>query len=232
MTETKPFYLSKGVLGPLLSLIGTFLFAFSGVEFSADDQNLVIDQVDAIYSGVVILIGIVTGIYGRVTADKKISIPGKSGAIGMLFLIPMVAVSIGLTACTKYKFPDECQTEPSLIRELIPDDSLLATSALLQYTNLKMIQNDVYKKDDAQKVINTARKIVMAPDSTHSLLALFLDAAVKTLGQKYQMELLIAAEVFGPNFQNLNVDVPISPCDRILYLRFLDKAEQKLVFVE
>jgi hypothetical protein len=71
MTEEKPWYLSKGVLGPLVAVVALIAGAF-GVKVDAATQALVVDQVIGAVSAGVALLGAIVGIWGRITATKVI----------------------------------------------------------------------------------------------------------------------------------------------------------------
>lgn len=71
MYDTKPWYLSKGILGPLVTVLALIAGAF-GVKIDPATQGLIVDQVSGAITAVVALVGALVGIYGRITATTTI----------------------------------------------------------------------------------------------------------------------------------------------------------------
>lgn len=71
-TDTKPFWLSRGVMGPIVAILAMVLGWVGGVQVDAATQAVVVDQVVGLASAAVVLIGSVMGIIGRLRARKPI----------------------------------------------------------------------------------------------------------------------------------------------------------------
>lgn len=71
MTDVKPWYLSKGVLGPLVTVLALAAGLF-GIKIDEATQALIVDQATGAITAAVALIGALVGIYGRVTATSQI----------------------------------------------------------------------------------------------------------------------------------------------------------------
>lgn len=71
MDNAKPWYLSKGVLGPVLAIAGMAGTAF-GVDVGAGEQVAIVDQTIAAVGAVTTLIGTLLGLYGRIVATSRI----------------------------------------------------------------------------------------------------------------------------------------------------------------
>ncbi len=70
-TETKPWYASKGVIGPIVAGLALLASLF-GIKVDAATQAIIVDQGVALATAFVTFGGLVLGIYGRVTATKQI----------------------------------------------------------------------------------------------------------------------------------------------------------------
>ena len=69
--ESKPWYLSKGVIGGLVSAVAGVL-ALLGHALPDGSIPFLTDQVTNIAEGVFAVVGGITAIYGRIKADKRI----------------------------------------------------------------------------------------------------------------------------------------------------------------
>lgn len=67
----KPWWMSRGVVGPLISALAMLATVF-GVEIDPETQGYVIDQVVAIGTAAMVIVGAVVGIWGRVKARRPI----------------------------------------------------------------------------------------------------------------------------------------------------------------
>lgn len=67
MTNTKPWYASKGVWGGLIATGATLLNAF-GIEVTPEDQNTLISGV----TQMVAVGGAVVAVFGRIVANSRI----------------------------------------------------------------------------------------------------------------------------------------------------------------
>lgn len=72
MSGLKWMVFSRGVVGPVVALVSMALMA-AGVEFSADDQRIVVDSWTATVQGMVTLAGVVLGLVGRIRARKTLT---------------------------------------------------------------------------------------------------------------------------------------------------------------
>ena len=70
--DAKPFWLSRGVMGPVVAMVALVVGWVFGVEVDAATQAMVVDQVVALVSAGAVLVGSVVGIIGRVAAKKQI----------------------------------------------------------------------------------------------------------------------------------------------------------------
>lgn len=70
-TGTKPWYLSKGVIGSLVAGAAV-ITGFFGVKLDPTTQQVVTDQVTAFATAGTALAGTALALYGRVTARKVI----------------------------------------------------------------------------------------------------------------------------------------------------------------
>lgn len=68
---TKPWYASKGVLGPIVAGLALIAGLF-GVKIDPATQAVIVDQGVALVTAAVTFGGLVLGVWGRVTATKKI----------------------------------------------------------------------------------------------------------------------------------------------------------------
>lgn len=66
MNDVKPWYLSKGVWGGLVSLLAAGVAALTAYELDADTQTLIVTTLTSV-------IGAVLSIYGRVAATKTLT---------------------------------------------------------------------------------------------------------------------------------------------------------------
>jgi hypothetical protein len=71
LSGTKPWYASKGVIGPIVATLA-LIAGFFGIEIDEATQAVIIDQGTALLTAAVAFGGIVLGLIGRVTAAKKI----------------------------------------------------------------------------------------------------------------------------------------------------------------
>lgn len=71
MKETKPAYLSRGVIGGVVA-VGAVVAGLFGYEVDADTQAVVVDQGVAIATAVATVVGGVLAIWGRIKATKRI----------------------------------------------------------------------------------------------------------------------------------------------------------------
>ncbi len=69
--ETKPWYLSKGIIGGLVSVVVGVL-AFLGHALPDGSVPFLTDQLTKVAEGALAVIGGITAIYGRLTAQKRI----------------------------------------------------------------------------------------------------------------------------------------------------------------
>lgn len=74
--ETKPWYLSKTIIGAGISA-GAVAAGFFGVTIDEATKQVILDQTSAVIGGVVILSGLAMTIVGRVTAKKAIGPAAK-----------------------------------------------------------------------------------------------------------------------------------------------------------
>ena len=72
LEDTKPWYASKAVIGSIISILALAAGAF-GLKIDPATQSFIVDQVTGSAAAVVVLAGAAMGIYGRVTATKKIA---------------------------------------------------------------------------------------------------------------------------------------------------------------
>lgn len=70
-TETKPWYLSKGILGPIVTVIA-LAASLLGYQIDAATQAVVVDQVVLAITTGTAVVGAIVGAWGRVVATKKI----------------------------------------------------------------------------------------------------------------------------------------------------------------
>jgi hypothetical protein len=70
-TETKPWYASKGVLGPIVAGLALVASLF-GVTIDPATQAVIVDQGVALLTAAVTFGGLVVGIWGRISAVRKI----------------------------------------------------------------------------------------------------------------------------------------------------------------
>ena len=71
MNGTKSWYASKGIIGPIITLIA-LLGGFFGVDIDVDTQAVIVDEITAAASAIAAVFGAAVGIWGRVTATKVI----------------------------------------------------------------------------------------------------------------------------------------------------------------
>ncbi|MCJ2050883.1 hypothetical protein [Methylobacterium sp. J-070] len=71
VAETKPWYLSKGVIGALVAA-AAIVAGFFGVKIDPTTQQVVADQATAVIAAGVALGGAVLALYGRLKATKLI----------------------------------------------------------------------------------------------------------------------------------------------------------------
>ena len=69
--DSKWILQSKGVLGPVLALVGLYLGA-NGVPFGLEEQSALLEAYDQAAGSAMTLGGIVLGLYGRLVAEKKL----------------------------------------------------------------------------------------------------------------------------------------------------------------
>jgi len=69
---SKPWYASKGVLGPIVAGASIAAGYFFGVKVDPVTQAYIVDQAAAIISGLFTIGGLVLGVWGRIKAIKKI----------------------------------------------------------------------------------------------------------------------------------------------------------------
>ncbi len=79
MDGTKWILLSRGVLGPLLSLVGLWL-ASQGIEFGAEDQAAIVDKADVVVGAMTSIVGTIVGLWGRVSAKKTLTLMPGGGS--------------------------------------------------------------------------------------------------------------------------------------------------------
>jgi predicted lipid-binding transport protein (Tim44 family) len=70
--DYKPWWTSKGIIGPIIAGLALLAGALFGLKIDAATQSLIIDQVIALITAVTTAFGILIGLYGRVVATKKI----------------------------------------------------------------------------------------------------------------------------------------------------------------
>lgn len=71
MLGTKPWYASKGIIGPIVT-IAALVAGFFGIDIDTQTQAVVVDELVAAASAIVAVVGAIVGIWGRVTATKVI----------------------------------------------------------------------------------------------------------------------------------------------------------------
>ncbi len=71
MTETKKWYLSKGVWGAVLTLAGPLL-ASLGLELDDSTRSYVIEEAVALAGGVTTVVGGILALWGRLSASTPI----------------------------------------------------------------------------------------------------------------------------------------------------------------
>lgn len=72
---TKPWYFSRGVIGPALGVVATAL-GWAGVTIDEETRALFLDLLDNVWfqiAGLASVIGSAFGIWGRIVADKKVT---------------------------------------------------------------------------------------------------------------------------------------------------------------
>jgi hypothetical protein len=69
--DPKPWWQSKGIVGPLVAILALVL-SFFGVKIDPATQGLIVDQAIAGLGAAVALLGSIVGIWGRVTASRPI----------------------------------------------------------------------------------------------------------------------------------------------------------------
>ena len=75
MEDVKPWYLSKSVIGGMVTLGAILVATLFGVQVDAATQQMIVDQTVAFSTAAVAIIGTGVSIYGRITASKKIGSP-------------------------------------------------------------------------------------------------------------------------------------------------------------
>jgi hypothetical protein len=70
--QGKPLWLSRGVMGPVVSVLALLIGVVGGVQVDAATQAIIVDQVVGLVSAAVVLIGSVVGIWGRIKARQPI----------------------------------------------------------------------------------------------------------------------------------------------------------------
>ncbi|MGC5778819.1 hypothetical protein [Methylobacterium sp. NFXW15] len=68
---TKPWYLSKGIIGSLLAIVAV-IAGFFGVKVDAGTQQVVADQLTTLLAAGAALLGSLLGLWGRVSATRRI----------------------------------------------------------------------------------------------------------------------------------------------------------------
>lgn len=68
---TKPWYLSKSIIGSLLA-IAAVIAGFFGVKVDASTQQVVADQLTTLLAAGAALIGSLLGLWGRFSATQRI----------------------------------------------------------------------------------------------------------------------------------------------------------------
>ena len=69
--ETKKWYQSVGLWGGIIAFVATVAGMF-GIVISAEEQSTLATHLSTIIEGIVALVGIVLGVYGRIKATKAI----------------------------------------------------------------------------------------------------------------------------------------------------------------
>lgn len=72
-TDTKPWYLSKGVMGPVVSIVLGIITTYTGMDFTAEE----VDQATVVILGVGTSVFGVIGLWGRLKAKKTITMRKK-----------------------------------------------------------------------------------------------------------------------------------------------------------
>lgn len=75
MEDFKPWWASKGVLGPLVSVACLLLAALFGVQIDAGTQAVVVDQLTTAVIAIGVVVGSGIGIWGRIKASRRIGPP-------------------------------------------------------------------------------------------------------------------------------------------------------------
>jgi hypothetical protein len=70
--QFKSWWLSRGVMGPVVSVLALLIGVFGGVQVDAATQAIIVDQVVGLASAGVVLIGSIVGIWGRIRAKQPI----------------------------------------------------------------------------------------------------------------------------------------------------------------
>ena len=69
--ETKPWYLSKTIIGSVVAA-GAIVAGFFGVSIDEATKSVILDQTEALIAAGFALVGTLLAIYGRVAAKKTI----------------------------------------------------------------------------------------------------------------------------------------------------------------
>ena len=77
MSKPKWFVTSRGVMGPAVAILAILLTA-NGIEFDAEEQSLVLNQLDGVVAAGIALAGSIVGIWGRIKASQPVAgLPSK-----------------------------------------------------------------------------------------------------------------------------------------------------------
>lgn len=72
MDQIKPWYLSKGVIGPIIAMLSLLAGYLFGVKVDEATQAVLVDQIVATLATLFGLGGSALGIYGRIVATSRI----------------------------------------------------------------------------------------------------------------------------------------------------------------
>jgi hypothetical protein len=70
--DNKPWYTSKGIIGPIITGLALLAGAVFGLKIDAPTQAMIVDQTVAFVTALTSVFGLAMGIYGRIVATKTI----------------------------------------------------------------------------------------------------------------------------------------------------------------
>jgi hypothetical protein len=142
----------------------------------------------------------------------------------------MFGLGCSTTTQTSYTLPDTCLTEDgqesSLILKTIKDPK--AASIVLQFANLEALKHNLYNKEQVEQVLDTAEYMINQDAITfRTLIGFIRDRCEEVNG-------LVGSEIFvlSQYIDVLDVGVEISPCDKDLLIRHINKQRVILEMVD